>query len=188
MACPVRSSSLVPRPLMCRRGLQVVTAWGRAVELSVGDAAEARLAPIARTEPASRGKRRMWLACREDPSFCALVRALELHHRKGQQRMSGLRPTLRSRRSTLVRGRAKNPRCITGRGSANGSRARCATSMSRRSSLTNRADKAALKDRVMVDVEAPTCILSSIPSPISIRPHDFIRDAQNVETGREESR
>jgi hypothetical protein len=45
------------RHLMCEMGSQFMTARGRPIELSVDDATEARLAPIARTEPVSRGKR-----------------------------------------------------------------------------------------------------------------------------------
>jgi len=65
-----------------------MTAWRRAIELSIGGADLARLASIARsrTEPASRVERaRMLLAYREDPSFFAVGRALGVHHQTVQR-------------------------------------------------------------------------------------------------------
>lgn len=65
-----------------------MTAWRRAIELSIGDTDLARLASIARsrTEPASRVERaRMLLAYREDPSFFAVGRALRVHHQTVQR-------------------------------------------------------------------------------------------------------
>src|SRR6516165_3035759 len=67
---------------------KVMTAWRRAIELSIGGADLARLASIARsrTEPASRVERaRMLLAYREDPSFFAVGRALGVHHQTVQR-------------------------------------------------------------------------------------------------------
>jgi transposase len=65
-----------------------MTAWRRAIELSVGGADLARLTSIARSrsEPASRVERaRMLLAYREDPSFFAVSRALGVHHQTVQR-------------------------------------------------------------------------------------------------------
>ena len=58
---------------------EVMAAWRRAIELSLGDEDAAKLRSIAqsRTEPASRVERaRILLAYREDPSFFAVGRAL----------------------------------------------------------------------------------------------------------------
>src|SRR5262245_43236553 len=65
-----------------------MTAWRRAVELSIGAEDLARLVSItrSRTEPASRVERaRILLAYREDPSFFAVGRALRLHHQTVQR-------------------------------------------------------------------------------------------------------
>src|SRR6202521_4987433 len=62
--------------------MNVMAAWRRAIELSLGDAEVAKLRSIAqsRTEPASRVERaRILLSYREDPSFYAVGRALGLH-------------------------------------------------------------------------------------------------------------
>lgn len=79
-----------------------MTAWGWGVELSVGDADEARLTPIAwsRTEGGTLA------ACPED--WSALARARGPPHHKGEQCVSGPRPTVRSRCATIVPGPAKN--------------------------------------------------------------------------------
>src|ERR1700756_1629160 len=64
-----------------------MTAWRRAIEVSIGEEDLARLFSIARsrTEPASRVERaRMLLAYREDPSFFAVGRALGVHHQTVQ--------------------------------------------------------------------------------------------------------
>src|ERR1700730_14968072 len=63
--------------------MEVMAAWRRAIELSLGDLDTARLRSIAqsRTEPASRVERaRILLAYQEDPSFFAVGRAFGLHH------------------------------------------------------------------------------------------------------------
>ena len=68
--------------------MEVMAAWRRAIELSLGDADTAKLRSIAqsRTEPASRVERaRILLAYREDPSFFAVGRALGLHHQTVQR-------------------------------------------------------------------------------------------------------
>src|ERR1700739_4645863 len=65
-----------------------MTAWRRAIELSIEEEDLARLFSIARsrTEPASRVERaRMLLAYREDPSFFAVGRALGVHHQTVQR-------------------------------------------------------------------------------------------------------
>jgi hypothetical protein len=65
-----------------------MTAWRRAIELSIGGEDLAKLVSIARsrTEPASRVERaRMLLAYREDPSFFAVGRALGAHHQTVQR-------------------------------------------------------------------------------------------------------
>ena len=69
-------------------GVEVMAAWRRAIELSLGDEDTAKLKSIAqsRTEPASRVERaRILLAYREDPSFFAVGRALRLHHQTVQR-------------------------------------------------------------------------------------------------------
>src|ERR1700674_402088 len=71
-----------------RSEVEIMAAWRRAIELSLGDADTARLRSIAqsRTEPASRVERaRILLAYREDPSFYAVARALGLHHQTVQR-------------------------------------------------------------------------------------------------------
>ena len=65
-----------------------MTAWRRAIELSIGGEDSAKLVSItrSRTEPASRVERaRMLLAYREDPSFFAVGRALRVHHQTVQR-------------------------------------------------------------------------------------------------------
>ena len=65
-----------------------MTAWRRAIELSIGGEDLAKLASITRSrrEPASRVERaRMLLAYREDPSFFAVGRALGVHHQTVQR-------------------------------------------------------------------------------------------------------
>jgi transposase len=65
-----------------------MTAWRRAIELSIGGEDLAKLVSItrSRTEPASRVERaRMLLAYREDPSFFAVGRALRVHHQTVQR-------------------------------------------------------------------------------------------------------
>ncbi len=65
-----------------------MTAWRRAIELSIGGEDLAKLVSItrSRTEPASRVERaRMLLAYREDPSFFAVGRALGVHHQTVQR-------------------------------------------------------------------------------------------------------
>jgi transposase len=65
-----------------------MTAWRRAIELSIGEDDLAQLVSItrSRTEPASRVERaRMLLAYREDPSFFAVGQALGLHHQTVQR-------------------------------------------------------------------------------------------------------
>src|SRR5258708_19481299 len=65
-----------------------MTAWRQAIELSIGAEDLARLVLIARsrTEPASRVERaQILLAYREDPSFFAVGRALEVHHQTVQR-------------------------------------------------------------------------------------------------------
>src|SRR5215831_17999342 len=62
-----------------------MTAWRRAIELSIGDADLAALRAIARsrTEPAIRVERaRMLLAYRENPSFFAVGQAMGVHHQR----------------------------------------------------------------------------------------------------------
>src|SRR6202158_2954058 len=69
-------------------GERIMTAWRRAIELSLGDADTAKLRSIeqSRTERASRVERaRILLAYREDPSFFAVSRALGLHHQTVQR-------------------------------------------------------------------------------------------------------
>src|SRR5271166_188139 len=66
-----------------------MTAWRRAIELSIGGEDLAKLVSItrSRTEQASRVERaRMLLAYREDPSFFAVGRALGVHHQTTVQR------------------------------------------------------------------------------------------------------
>ena len=68
--------------------MEIMAAWRRAIELSLGDEDTAKLRSIAqsRTEPASRVERaRILLAYREDPSFFAVGRALGLHHQTVQR-------------------------------------------------------------------------------------------------------
>src|SRR5580765_7404797 len=77
----------IPRKPTMERG-EVMAAWRRAIELSLGDEDAAKLRSIAqsRTEPASRVERaRILLAYREDPSFFAVGRALGLHHQTVQR-------------------------------------------------------------------------------------------------------
>src|SRR3974390_537229 len=76
-----------PRKPTMERG-EVMAAWRRAIELSLGDEDTAKLGSIAqsRTEPASGVERaRILLAYREDPSFYAVSRALGLHHQTVQR-------------------------------------------------------------------------------------------------------
>jgi hypothetical protein len=71
-----------------RDKVKVMTAWRRAIELSLGEEDLARLMSISRsrTEPASRVERaRLLLAYREDPSFFAVGRALGVHHQTVQR-------------------------------------------------------------------------------------------------------
>jgi transposase len=71
-----------------RSEVEVMAAWRRAIELSLGDEDTAKLRSIAqaRTEPASRVERaRILLAYREYPSFYAISRALGLHHQTVQR-------------------------------------------------------------------------------------------------------
>jgi transposase len=68
--------------------VEVMAAWRRAIELSLGDQDTAKLRSIAqaRMEPASRVERaRILLTYREDPSFYAISRALGLHHQTVQR-------------------------------------------------------------------------------------------------------
>jgi transposase len=68
--------------------VEIMAAWRRAIELSLGDEDTAELRSIAqsRTEPASRVERaRILLAYREDPSFYAVARSLGLHHQTVQR-------------------------------------------------------------------------------------------------------
>ena len=70
------------------RGIEVMAAWRRVIELSLGDADLAKLRSMAqsRTEPARRVERaRILLAYREDPSFFAVSQALGLHHQTVQR-------------------------------------------------------------------------------------------------------
>src|ERR1700752_4010538 len=65
-----------------------MTAWRRAIEVSIGEEDLARLVSIARsrTEPASRVERAgMLLAYREDPSFFAVGHTLGVHHQTVQR-------------------------------------------------------------------------------------------------------
>src|SRR5712691_9084000 len=65
-----------------------MTAWRRAIELSIGEGDLAKLVLItrSRTEPASRVERaRMLLAYREDPSFFAVGHSLGVHHQTVQR-------------------------------------------------------------------------------------------------------
>src|SRR5271165_3970433 len=65
-----------------------MTAWRRAIELSIGGEDLAKLVSITRspTESAGRVERaRMLLAYREDPSFFAVGRALGVHHQTVQR-------------------------------------------------------------------------------------------------------
>jgi transposase len=69
-------------------GSKVMTAWRRAIELSLGDEDVARLTSVtrSRSEAASRVERaRMLLAYREDPSFFAVSQALGVHHQTVQR-------------------------------------------------------------------------------------------------------
>src|ERR1700694_3159590 len=69
-------------------GSKVMTAWRRAIELSLGDEDVARLTSVtrSRSEAASRVERaRMLLAYREDPSFFAVGQALGVHHQTVQR-------------------------------------------------------------------------------------------------------
>src|SRR6202521_5164371 len=71
-----------------RSEVEIMAAWRRAIELSLGDENTAKLRSIAqsRTEPASRVERaRILLAYREAPSFYAFGRALGLHHQTVQR-------------------------------------------------------------------------------------------------------
>src|SRR6202521_2313821 len=71
-----------------RSEVEIMAAWRRAIELSLGDEDTAKLRSIAqsRTEPASRVERaRILLAYREAPSFYAIGRALGLHHQTVQR-------------------------------------------------------------------------------------------------------
>src|ERR1700720_3787189 len=66
-----------------RSEAEIMAAWRRAIELSLGDEDRAKLRSMAqsRTEPATRaGGERILLAYREAPSFYAVGRALGLHH------------------------------------------------------------------------------------------------------------
>jgi transposase len=68
--------------------VEIMAAWRRAIELSLGDEDRAKLRSIAqsRTEPASRVERaRILLAYREAASFYAVGRALGLHHQTVQR-------------------------------------------------------------------------------------------------------
>jgi transposase len=68
--------------------VEIMAAWRRAIELSLGDEDTAKLRSIAqsRTEPASRVERaRILLAYREAASFYAVGRALGLHHQTVQR-------------------------------------------------------------------------------------------------------
>jgi transposase len=68
--------------------VEIMAAWRRAIELSLGDEDTAKLRSMAqsRTEPASRVERaRILLAYRENPSFYAVGRALGLHHQTVQR-------------------------------------------------------------------------------------------------------
>ena len=68
--------------------MEVMAAWRRAIELSLGASDTAKLRSIAqsRTEPASRVERaRILLAYQEDPSFFAVGRTLGLHHQTVQR-------------------------------------------------------------------------------------------------------
>jgi len=65
-----------------------MTAWRRAIELSIGEHDLAKLISItrSRTEPASRVERaRILLAYRENPSFFAVGRSLGVHHQTVQR-------------------------------------------------------------------------------------------------------
>ena len=65
-----------------------MTAWRRAIELSIGEDHLATLVSItrSRTEPASRVERaRMLLAYRKDPSFFAVGHSLVVHHQTVQR-------------------------------------------------------------------------------------------------------
>ena len=65
-----------------------MTAWRRALELTIEEGDLSRLTAIARsrTEPASRVERaRMLLAYREEPSFFAVGRTLGVHHQTVQR-------------------------------------------------------------------------------------------------------
>src|ERR1700674_1600452 len=71
-----------------RSEVEIMAAWRRAIELSLGDEDTAKLRSIAqsRTEPASRVERaRILLAYREAASFYAVGRALGLHHQTVQR-------------------------------------------------------------------------------------------------------
>ena len=68
--------------------MEIMAAWRRAIELSLGDEDRAKLRSIAqsRTEPAGRVERaRILLGYREAPSFYAVGRALGLHHQTVQR-------------------------------------------------------------------------------------------------------
>src|ERR1700681_500964 len=82
------SDSYIGRVSRRWSGVEIMAAWRRAIELSLGDEDTAKLRSIAqsRTEPASRVERgRILLAYREDPSFFAVGRALGLHHQTVQR-------------------------------------------------------------------------------------------------------
>src|ERR1700741_1824044 len=71
-----------------RRVQEAIPAWGRAIELSLGDGEVEKLRSIAqsRTEPANRVERaRILLAYREGPAFYAVGQALGLHHQTVQR-------------------------------------------------------------------------------------------------------
>jgi transposase len=76
-----------PREPTLARG-NIMAAWRRAIEVSLGDEDTTKLRSIAqsRTETASRVERaRILLAYRENPSFYAVGRALGLHHQTVQR-------------------------------------------------------------------------------------------------------
>jgi hypothetical protein len=78
--------------------MEVMPAWRRAIELSLGDEDTAKLKSMAqsRTEPASRVERaRILLAYREDPSFFAVGRALGRHAARQRMDCGEGKPSLR---------------------------------------------------------------------------------------------
>jgi hypothetical protein len=97
-----------------------MTAWRRAIEVSIGGEDLPKLVSItrSRTEPASRVERaRMLLAYREDPSFFAAGRALGCIIRRSSAASSGRWPVVQWRRSTIARGpagRRRSPPPIEG--------------------------------------------------------------------------